>query len=146
MEAKELRIGNYIDVPGKNTVGAVVSVVHSLNNMSVYLGGLHVPDSIKGETVKYHECEGIPLTPEWLEWLGFPETLQTWNDGSKATIFRKGKYFLERLLHDETTFALARINTTGGEFMANVNYIHQLQNLYFALTGEELNLNVELHE
>jgi len=35
----------------------------------------------------------------------------------------------------------AWISTIEGSTAVNIKYVHQLQNLYFALTGEELTLN-----
>lgn len=67
--------------------------------------------------------EAIPLTEEWLLKLGFDNF---------------GKRWMEKNLPLD-------IIKANGFYMANVvneiKYVHQLQNLYFALTEEELKIN-----
>ena len=69
------------------------------------------------------ECEPILLTEEWLHninWRGY-----------------KQLYFNSSFSMDDVGHIFYRSDYTG----VNVKYVHQLQNLYFALTGEELILN-----
>lgn len=64
-------------------------------------------------------AEGIPLTPEILEKCGFVQTsAATFGNGIIGIYFGEGEYFYNH---------------------GKGKYLHQLQNLYFALTGEELN-------
>lgn len=82
------------------------------------------------------EIEPIPLTEEWLERFGF----------------RKGHLFDTVLYLSSTNW---HISSHNGIYQLNykespsepwipvckdMKYVHQLQNLYFALTGEELTL------
>ena len=65
--------------------------------------------------------KGIPLTEEWLLKFGFDKDIFTC--GYKADIV-KGILYLDY-----------------GEIeLTEVKHVHQLQNLYFALTGEELKI------
>jgi hypothetical protein len=64
--------------------------------------------------------EPIPLTEEWLLKFGFEKVAE--ND------FILGKYSLYYLLYYDG-YRVSEITP---------KYVHQLQNLYFALTGEEL--------
>lgn len=68
------------------------------------------------------DIEPIPLTEEWLVKLGFEKIL--WDD---FTFFRNKGLDIE--IHN-------------GGFYANrkIENVHTLQNLYFALTGEELTI------
>ena len=66
----------------------------------------------------------IPITPEWLKRFGFE------NRGNN--LFVKGKIEL-RYYANRCEVVVRGINIT-------YQYVHQLQNLYFALTGEELEL------
>lgn len=68
--------------------------------------------------------KGIPITPEWLQRFGFE------NRGNN--LFVKGKIEL-RYYANRCEVVVRGINIT-------YQYVHQLQNLYFALTGEELEL------
>ena len=74
------------------------------------------------------DYEPIPLTEEWLLKFGFEYSDLNGDSGLwKIPPFQiYGKY--NQFLYD---------------YRLDVNYVHQLQNLYFALTGEELNQNKE---
>jgi hypothetical protein len=79
------------------------------------------------------DCESmqpIPLTPEILEKAGFvlsvfPEITEAFHDAFTLVLEDKG-WDCIRIL-GKSVF---------------VNYVHELQNLYFALTGEELNIQL----
>jgi hypothetical protein len=74
------------------------------------------------------EGQPIPLTPEILEKCGF----------QRATIGGYYKDFEDitvRLFQEEGFYSLEYIGT-------KIQYLHQLQNLYFALTSEELKVNI----
>jgi hypothetical protein len=65
-------------------------------------------------------CKPIPLTEEWLERFN-------WNPPKDIGVAFS-------LTTDEIHFV-------AGNYYKTIEYVHQLQNLYFALTGEELNQN-----
>ena len=71
----------------------------------------------------------IRLTEEWLIDFGFNNTNTT-----EFPNYTKGMYQC-RWRHGETNIC----NNHG--FIKDLKYVHQLQNLYFALTGEELKIN-----
>lgn len=65
---------------------------------------------------------GEPLTEEWLEKFGLsPDWTWKINEPVRGTIFQDGKAY-------------------GWNHNIPLQYVHQLQNLYFALTGEELTI------
>ena len=92
-------------------------------------------------------CKPIPLTPEILEKAGFKD------DGSGS-----GWYMLNYFTDCELTAEVMCLQVNTISFRCAIsdtdydsapsmtairmNYVHQLQNLYFALTGEELNINL----
>ncbi len=82
---------------------------------------------------RMEDIEPIPLTEEWLLKFGFEKT---WYGVEDALI---------ELQKTEKGYILS-INcneyTEGKEFY----YVHQLQNLYFALTGEELTIKELVNE
>lgn len=73
----------------------------------------------------------IQLTEEWLLNFGFKDNLNF-----KNVIFIDSKI---AFYNDNNVFTLAN-----HEYNIEIKYVHQLQNLYFALTGEELTLKNEL--
>lgn len=69
-------------------------------------------------------CNHIPITEEWLLKFGYRKNTPFFTDGSIIEFYENnGMLFCE--LPDNNT-------------MLHIKYVHQLQNLYFALTGEEL--------
>ena len=60
----------------------------------------------------------IPLTEEWLLKFGFKKEDEYWNYKGFKLWFEKGFYHIN------------------SEYLIHIDYVHQLQNLFFALTGE----------
>lgn len=80
--------------------------------------------------------EPIPLTEEWLLNFGFEKSEE---------LFRLDKYWVEFRNFDSCgmmvlfgCFQFKKIYIT--KSVDTIKYVHQLQNLYFALTGQELEL------
>ena len=75
------------------------------------------------------DVEPIPLTEEWLLKLGFKKT--EWDNFNS--------YRLMIGNNDYTIVLYSDGNCEVGDIITcKIEYVHQLQNLYFALTGEEL--------
>ena len=70
----------------------------------------------------------IQLTGEWLLKFGFEKY-----EENESTDWYKREKFKVKLLKEKDIFILA-INRL------HIKHVHQLQNLYFALTGEELTI------
>ena len=93
----------------------------------------HLNDRAVGVTLYPEKLKPIPLTEEWLKRFGYYTSNGPWGtiavrgDGRKTTyqLDRYGEYWT----HDREGYRV------------DLKYVHQLQNLYFALTGEELNQN-----
>lgn len=84
-------------------------------------------------------CKPIPLTPDWLERCGLAE-----NDRGYYVLVSGGFYLLKNDLKDETGaidgFVLVAAGSHGLVQKPIYKHVHQLQNLFFALTGEELTI------
>lgn len=116
MEAKELRIGNLV-ILKRSFYTYKKGDVFTLSNVGVdYLDRWQQMGA--SDELKTKDIEPIPLTEEWL--VRFKE-----NDLTK--IIRKNHARNCYSLHTECGYVW-------------IYYVHQLQNLYFALTGEELEL------
>ena len=74
----------------------------------------------------------IPLTPEILEKSGFVKQME-WTYCIEIQVGQKLVYYL-----GEKGWSIGNKNYSDFE---NLKYLHQLQNLYHALTGEELEVN-----
>jgi len=114
MEAKEFRIGNLVYDSQKRVVS--IDIIHS------YKGYLTHPFD-----ERYNDFSPIPLTEDLLLKFGF----------------ERDKFYIPTLYYNSKL----RIKNDERGFWVNacynfvlIKYVHQLQNLYFALTGEELTL------
>ena len=121
MEAKELRIGNYVSYATQETL------ILDINRTHAELG--YYMDSIGFER-KYHEFRPIPLTEEWLLKFGF--VFDSYGE------YCKGAYSLDNEYTDKGVYNFVIHKETCLDI--EIKYLHQLQNLYFALTNEELTI------
>ena len=118
MEAKELRLGNLVyDTEGKE------------NNIS-----LEALTFLSKEPI--NQVRPIPLTEDWLLKFGFvhDKTHDNYYIGYNPCSVKfdngEGGWFFSN-----------DISSASWYIFTLFHYVHQLQNLYFALTGEELTLN-----
>jgi len=75
---------------------------------------------------------GIPLTEEWLLKLGFTKGTDMWDDRAEYEyLFSEGKGVT---VSDTNEIYM-------GCFSQTIKYVHQLQNLIFAMSGVELQLS-----
>lgn len=130
MDARELRIGNLL----KDKAGKVFGV----ENVSEYgLNGYSWSDTYYGTQSGGHEftynledVSPIPLTEEWLTKFGFNK------DGDTKDLLFDYAICLERRIND-----LFLVQVDWPHKKKEIKYVHQLQNLFFALTGQELKLH-----
>jgi len=124
MKASELRLGNWVEQPNDG----VTRVTAVLNDLQI--------KTETGYVDKY--CRPIPLTEEWLLKFGFKQC------GYEGLFWchnkLKGLEFAGINWADSEFPEYQFLNYRIGEEIYRVQYVHQLQNLYFALTGEELEL------
>jgi hypothetical protein len=144
IQPEELRIGNWIQTEGGRPV-RVNSIFGDRFNLEFIN---HEPYSSP-----LTEMEPIPLTLELLERAGFEK--ETSEDIEERTIYSiqvanntslyfdphkdwmRDDYEVEWYLTHEWNN-----NHFKNDFWKRPKYLHQLQNLYFALTGEELNIDL----
>lgn len=117
MEANELRINNYYKLKGSVLDGGICQ----LKNLNDFI---HIGNLIKNDLVK-----PIPLTEEWLLKFGVEKKY-----GCFLLSTNRGTIQIEEDLAE-----ISSVITHNG-FMAPCKYVHQLQNLYFSLTGTELEI------
>lgn len=121
MEITELRIGNYFS--------KVVDDIHYGDYVVTKIDKDNLVNE-HGEAIYIGYCEPIPLTEEWLLKFGFrPLDNKNWHLG-KIKVW------------SGATRIYFQFNTPDDIDDVEIEYVHQLQNLYFALTGEELNIEL----
>jgi len=119
MEANELRINNY---------------VYPFDDIYLVTKKTILEDCIQvcfKDFENTNELHPIPLTEEWLLKFGFKRT---------------NKYDFELIKNDFHFYTSSDFFNGNGficfnEFDIKIKYIHELQNLYFALTNKELIIN-----
>lgn len=119
MESTELRMGNLINYKSNTVIVTGIGeygITAKDGERSVINARFATPD-----------IEPIPLTSEWLERLGFEI------HANKST----DRYWRDQYLYSEGGLFIHFSMDEGDKFVP-CKYAHQLQNLYFALTGTEL--------
>lgn len=149
LDAKELRIGNIVEYYMPPQISEWIDVELDVANIvEIY------QCNIIEKTSSYRP---IPLTEEWLLKLGFDDEFKYGENCSidfilnntRVQIAKMTGYGKDRGKHqfkyDDIVIILDNyhIDDEIEKDMAvrvNVKYVHQLQNLYYALTGEELTI------
>jgi hypothetical protein len=144
MKANELRIGNllYLNNPEfwENYLNLVVQVDGIDNNMTKkekeYWKNSFGSLKLICGNLEFHQfsefAKPIPLTEEWLLKFGFKHIKDNWYN-----LFANSNTF-NVYLFSEIGFRVEIVNQS----IAVLNNVHELQNLYFALTNEELKINL----
>ena len=129
IDSKELRIGNKILRMGNVVTVSTIDDCREEHYSSFLIGNY---EDLASYSPK--EYEPIPLTPEMLERCGFEEIYK-----SDFTI--RFDYKLNGKIGAGWNLINGHFHVRYiGEKFTHVKQLHQLQNLYFALTGEELEI------
>ena len=127
----DLRIGNLVN---EKELG--ICKVVCLFEICAWLNPLNPPEGkIRPVySIQYKDIEPIELTEEWLLNLGFEKDNSSQYGGYLIAIGEGEKI---RIVNDETQGWHWPMN---GFCRPKAHFIHHLQNLFFALVGEELNI------
>lgn len=117
MKANEFRIGNHINYDNR-------TIVVQLSDLMIMSNPLN---SDRFETTK--------LTEEWLLKFGFEK-----NHYFEWTIDVKNEDCLSDFVLKYNSVYGFRLSQEGCYVYSEIKYVHQIQNLYFALTGKELEI------
>ena len=146
MKASELRIGNWVKISDdiskeyyKDDLKTSEFKIKGFNDSSHIEGSKQILfweiEAILGgrkhSGSRDIDCEPIPLTEEWLKRLGFE---------FEGLGYEISDRFLTLIREEDEGFDVL-IMTADFEkpmYITYIDYVHQLQNLYHALIGEEL--------
>jgi hypothetical protein len=137
MKVEELRIGNLIngiyyeyenDEESEEIENETICKVVALDVADMCEYRIYV-ESEEADIEIFSEFKPIPLTEEWLWNFGFEKTEWDNFNSFRRTI---GNNDYAIILYSDGNCEVGDIIT------CKIEYVHQLQNLYFALTGEEL--------
>lgn len=129
---QELRIGNWVQRPESVRIDI-------LDDGKIYW----LVDSLMIRDCEYYNdnwaFEPIPLTPEILEKCGFKKNSEYFTnhltDGDIESVTGAILYIQ---MYSNNIFEFVTCSDTYNGHSIQIKYLHQLQNLYFSLTGEEL--------
>jgi len=125
MKVIELRLGNYV-LYGKHII-TVYNIHRDIINYA------HAQGADDGDLIE--SLTGIPLTEEWLLKLGFEKPFNVvLNEYYPDYSFNH--FHVDLKIEDN--MSVCYIYCIKGSFRFVNYHVHQLQNLYFTLTGEEL--------
>ena len=142
IDKRELRIGNIVSCATDEDDNCLPCKIFELYEDRLKWGLL---DDLKGgNSTSYKHTVAIRITPSWLEKMGFEQDIDEdkdvfWGIGM-AKWFRL--FWWEFSIPDDNGFYFK--NDSPVE--TKVTSVHQLMNLYFFITGEELTIKTDLYE
>lgn len=130
MTAQELRIGNYLKTAVLDYV-AVAEIWHKTISVSI----LSDSENLTQYTLDLSNIEPIPLTEEWLLKFGYTETgfmgfEKGFGNNSILHIQFMAGGVITGFIEGDSTYVL----------IGKIDFVHQLQNLCYTLTGKELTI------
>ena len=120
MEANELRIGNLVMYDNR------IFPIYSISKECPHLDTIEFGAGL----IEFSDIKPIPLTEDWLLKFGFEKL------NRDVTGYEKDNLIVEWLFESWTGRLYYDCDTSIRIIV--IEYIHQLQNLYFTLTGDEL--------
>jgi len=136
IDKKELRYGNLVILAHESN--APVGTIKEIHTSYVILQEYELGNPV------YSLIMPIELTPEWLERLGFKKGYCDEMEGYMRTFGGRVTFFLVKQPYTNGTFGfLSFIETNVGMGVNSIclnppEYVHQLMNLVYDFTGEEL--------
>ena len=122
MRAEQLRVGNFVNTFLNTTEGKLYTrgIIKALH--------MNTGEIENNCTMQYNMIEPIELNNEWLEKFGFEKYNECFYKIELKRGYSDGWYLSNE---NELTKSMS-------EFMIRLKYVHELQNLWFALRGVEL--------
>lgn len=128
IKASELRIGNWVSIL-ECGINARVDVIGE-NKFCINVDGIDLGRDSTDFLLS--SANGIPITPDIFKKCGFEEM--------------GGNYWFNdvciRRCEDENNKTIYCFDWECSDFSTYIDYLHELQNLYHALTNEELTINL----
>lgn len=129
MKETELRIGNFVEF--ENEVFRMHTITELYPILDTDLFGAYV--------VEWDKLSPIPLTEEWLVDFGFIDKYKSCNKDWSIYGFTINQQSDE----DDDGNKIPQEQIFYYQYQYGIKYVHQLQNLYFALIGKELIIKQE---
>lgn len=135
IEPKDLRIGNVLLYKGRYVHVTMLSMDID-DEYQETIGfcklGKHTNEICDWNRALCADLKTVPLTTEILQKVGF---IIVMDEDGQAALIQRGKNKIDGVWIKRKGFKI------DGPYLY-INHLHQLQNLYFALTGEELKIEL----
>ena len=125
MKKTDLRIGNYVEFILPKNIAEITEIFIGGNDDYCLATNINSERGLE-------DYNPIKLTTDWLVKFGFDKTLDNWY-GGEGTHVHGTVIWLKELNYDDK-FRVYLTETV----ISYVKYVHELQNLYHGLTGNEL--------
>lgn len=145
IKAQELRINNIVTDEFYETFRTTI-VVESINEKGINLSVQNSDDFPEMQDhwiepyYEFDKLRGIPLTSEWLERFWFKQFVHDSELQGKIVEYNYDNNLLTIVDWSAEGKKFTLSNSFSFKLRVDVNYVHQLQNLIFAITGSELQL------
>jgi hypothetical protein len=140
MKANELRIGNLVNIDGKKPY--IVSDIMSLDrypHFELYVEGIDYDYAL--------DVTGIPLTEEWLIKLGFEKVNPVGWVTMGEDYYRLEDFVIESVKYNNSfSYQWHKKFKDSHNRATHFKYVHEIQNLFAALTGSELTIKETARE
>jgi hypothetical protein len=123
MKASELRVGSLVEYKG------VVYPIYGLSEEAPFLDTIEFGSGV----LEWKDINPVPITEDWLLRFGFNYDA---NDDWYVLDCGTGVSFSHII--DGLTHYFSSLEMVWADVLQEIKYVHQFQNLHFALTGEEL--------
>lgn len=143
VSTKELRIGNLILADFNGEGDKKIIEIFQINESGSILSDQLINNKGLGNLQEHWDeyLYGIELTEEWLIRLGFERKSRdnefVWVTQYYMFLNPDSGWYFRYKFDGFVSFNF------GDLFVKDIQFVHQLQNLYFALTGEELNVKTK---
>lgn len=138
MESKELRIGNLVSFNGNPINGSIAEKLIKVERIDTFYIGVSKMNwnnfGLYLYTISVNNLRGIPLTDEILKY-----TNLKYVSSSYIYLMPKGTIYYNYRIKFEVWSECIKCYIGG--FKIEIKYLHELQNLYFTITGEELEID-----
>jgi hypothetical protein len=127
MEAKNYRVGNIVEQPSR--VGKISEVWQDAVRLEGYNNGYD-----------YSHTNPIHLSEKWLNDFGFKKEVLSDDSGYYYTLELNDNKYCDLSISSRDKKGFIEVTLFPYEEWFRYRYVHELQNLFFAITGTELEL------
>lgn len=141
MEAKDIRIGNIVKLVNWGGINAIVTEIGS-HNGEPYIRCKDIYNGIYLHHEGMDLVQGVPLSENWFIRFGFQKEVLSDESGHYYTLELNENKYCDLCISNGDKNGFVEVTLFPYEEWFRYRYVHELQNLFAALTGKELEMKV----